>query len=85
MPVLVERRGNLPADDPRLTHAGEDDAAAAVVQQLDRAIEPIVETGNEREDRRGFGLEHLARQRAVSHASYLGSRAARIGSRPRVA
>ena len=63
VPVLVERRGDLPADDARLAHAGEDDAAAAVVQQLDGAIEPVVEARHQRENRRRFGFEHLPRER----------------------
>ena len=32
-------------------------------------VEPLVEALDEREDRGGFGLEHLARERAVSHRS----------------
>ncbi len=32
-----ERRGDLAADDAGLAHAGDDDAAAALAQQLDRA------------------------------------------------
>ena len=45
VPVLVERRGDLAADDARLAHAGEDDAAAAVAEQLDRAVEPARRAG----------------------------------------
>src|SRR5262249_41479628 len=65
----AQRGGDLAADDSRLAHAGEDDAAAALPQQLDGAVELPVETVDEREDRGGFRFEDLARERAaVSHA-----------------
>ncbi len=41
----------------------------ALAQQLDRALESLVEAIDEREDRGGLGLEHLARERAISHAA----------------
>ena len=33
------------------------------MQQLDGAIESVVEPRHQREDRRGFGFEHLPRER----------------------
>ena len=55
-----QRRGNLAADDARLAHAGDDDAAAAVEQELDGALEVAVDAVDEAEDRRRLGAEHLA-------------------------
>ena len=60
-----ERGGDLPADDARLAHAGDDDAAAAVEQQPDGALEAVVEPIDEREDRGRLGLQDLARERDV--------------------
>ena len=59
VPVLDERRRDLPRDDARLAHAGDDHAAAAVAQQLDGADEALVEALDEREDGVGLGPQHL--------------------------
>ena len=47
-----ERRRDLPADDARLAHAGEDHAAAAVAHQRDGGREALVEAIGERPARR---------------------------------
>ena len=57
-----ERRRDLAADDARLAHAGDDDAAAAVVEQLDRALEVAVDAIDQAEDRRRLGAQDLARE-----------------------
>ena len=62
-----QRRGDLPRDDARLAHARDDDAATAIAEQLDGPDEPGVEAVDQREDGRGLGLQHLARQREVGH------------------
>ena len=60
-----ERGRDLPADDARLAHAGDDDAAAAVEQQPHRALEAVVEAIDQRENGGRLGLQDLARQREV--------------------
>ena len=55
-----ERRRDLPADDARLAHAGDDDAAPAVEEQLDGALEVAVDAIDEAEDRGRFGAEDLS-------------------------
>ena len=45
VPVLDERRRDLPADDARLAHAGEEHAAAAVLQEVDRPREACRRAG----------------------------------------
>ena len=62
-----QRRRNLAADDARLAHAGQDDAAAAFAQELDGALESLVEAVDQREDRRRFGFEDFAGEREVTH------------------
>ncbi len=62
-----ERRGDLAADDARLAHAGDDDAAAAVADQRDGAREALVEPIDERPDGGRLGLQHLAGERQISH------------------
>src|SRR5436309_1182272 len=62
-----ERGGNLLADDAGLAHSGEDDASPAFLQQIDGAIESLVETLGKREDRGRFGLQNFAGERAISH------------------
>ena len=57
-----ERRRNLPADEAGLAHAGDDDAAVAVEEQLDGAFEVAVDAIDEAEDRGRFGPQHLARE-----------------------
>jgi hypothetical protein len=57
-----ERRRDLAADDPRLAHAGDDDAPAALAQHAHRAIETLVEAVDQREDGRRFRLQHVARE-----------------------
>ena len=42
-----ERRGDLASDQSRLAHAGDDHAPGAAAQELDRALEALVELGNE--------------------------------------
>ena len=63
-----ERRGDLPADDARLAHAGDDDAPLAFEQHPHGAIEALVEAIDERQDGRGLGLQDLARERAVGRS-----------------
>ncbi len=55
-----QRRRNLPADDARLAHAGDDDAAAAIVEELDGALEVLVDAVDEPEDGGGLRAEHRA-------------------------
>ena len=57
-----QRGGDLPADDAGLAHAGDDDAAAAVEEELDGALEVAVDAVDEAEDGGGLGAEHLARE-----------------------
>src|SRR5262245_57234380 len=77
-PGAVERGGNLLADDAGLAHAGQDHTSAAVQQQVDGAIESIVEPRYQREDRGGFGLENLTGECEISH-----ERMIRRGGSPR--
>ena len=72
-----QRRRNLAADDPRLAHAGDDHAAAALEQQPHRLLEALVEALDEREDRGRFRLQHLARERDVSGGEPVSPRPAR--------
>src|SRR5678815_3480703 len=63
-----ERGRDLPADDARLSHAGDNDAAATVEEQPHRLLEAVVEAIDQRENRRRLGLQDLPRQReAVSY------------------
>ena len=66
-PGARERRGDLARDDAGLAHPGDDDAAAAVAQQVDGAGEPLVHAVDEGEDGGGFGPEHLAGEFEVGH------------------
>ena len=79
-----QRRGDLAADDARLAHAGDDDAAAALEQQLDGALEVVVEAIDQAEDRRRLGAQHLAgeieRRSSVVGAHHRGSRAVSRGA-----
>ncbi len=65
-----QRCGNFPADDARFAHAGDDDASLALVQHPDGSIEVLVQPVDERRDSRGFGLQHLARERTVGRSRY---------------
>ena len=56
-PGAGESRGDLPGDDARFPHAGEDHAPGAGDQQFDGLVETMVETGNERRDRLGLRLQ----------------------------
>ena len=58
----AERRRDLVADDAGLAHPRHDDPAGALPEQLDGAIESLVETIDERQNRGGFRFEHLACQ-----------------------
>src|SRR5256885_8542771 len=49
-----ERCGQLAADDPGFPHPGDDDAAAAVVQEPHSGIETTVEPVDKRQDGRRF-------------------------------
>ncbi len=62
VPGARERRGDLPADDSGLAHAREDDAALAVAQEMDGLDESLIEPIDEREDRRGLGVQDFAGQ-----------------------
>ena len=55
-----QSRGDLSADDAGLAHAGDDDAAAALEQELDCALEMPVDAIDEPEDGGRFGAEYLA-------------------------
>jgi hypothetical protein len=57
-----EGRGNLPADDAGLAHACEDDAALAVAEEMDGTDESLIEPIDQREDRRGLGVQDFAGQ-----------------------
>ena len=57
-----EGRGNLPADDSGLAHARKDDAALAVAEEMDGADESLIEPIDQREDRRGLGVQDFAGQ-----------------------
>ena len=59
--------GDLLADDARLAHPRQDDAPAALTEQVDSPIEPLVEAIDERENRGGFGLKHFPGEAAISH------------------
>src|SRR5688572_22475635 len=68
-----ERRGDLPADDSGLAHAGHDHATLAVEQDPDGALEAPVQPVDEREDCGGLRLQHLpgegeVRRRRGAHA-----------------
>ena len=60
-----QRRRDLAADDAGLAHARDDDAPLAFVEHPHGAVEALVEAIDERQDGRGLGLQHLARERAV--------------------
>ena len=62
VPVLDSVAGELARDDAGLAHAGDDDAARAVVQQIERALEAVVELRDQAENRLRLGLEDAARQ-----------------------
>ena len=54
-----EGRRDLPADDARLAHAGDDHPAATVEEQLHRALEGAVDAVDQPEDRGRFDPEHF--------------------------
>ena len=60
-----QRRGDFAADDAGLAHARDDDAPLAFEEHAYRAVEVLVEAIDERQDGRSFGLQDLARERAV--------------------
>src|SRR5207247_4127834 len=62
-----QRRGNLTRDDPGLAHARQNHAAATASEVLDGSLELAVQSGDQIENRGGFGLEHLAGQGQISH------------------
>ena len=57
-PGRRECRCDLAADQPRLAHPGDDHSPAAAAQELDRALEALVEPGDEPEDRLGLDAQH---------------------------
>src|SRR5688572_1105382 len=57
-----QRGGDLAADDSRLAHAGDDDAAAALEEEANRPLEVAVEAVEKAEDGGRLGLQDLARQ-----------------------
>src|SRR5436309_11396184 len=57
-PRAGERRGHLPADDPRLADAGDDHLPATGEQVVERARECLVEAVAERAQRRPLDVEH---------------------------
>src|SRR5688572_23738880 len=60
-----QRCGNLAADDAGLAHARDDDAPAAFEQELDRLLELLVETVDQREDGVRLRLQDLAGDREI--------------------
>jgi hypothetical protein len=60
-----QRRRDLAADEPGLSHARHDDASLALAEQLHGAVESIVETIDEGQDGGGLGFEDLPRQRPI--------------------
>src|SRR5205823_4338553 len=78
-----QRRRDLAADDPRLAHAREHDASTTLPQELHRAIELAIQPPDERQNRRRFRLEDLARERQVRHWWARCGSAWRTETRPR--
>src|SRR5687768_107366 len=60
-----QRGRDLPADDSRLAHAGDDDLATALEQDADRTFEAVVDALDQRQDRRRFDLKNFSREREV--------------------
>src|SRR4029453_6122658 len=53
-----EGRRDLASDQPGLAHAGDDHATGAAAEQLDRALEALVELRDETQDGVGLETEH---------------------------
>ena len=85
VPVLEKRGRDLPADDARLAHARDDDAPAAVEQQVDGALETLVEAIDEREDGGRLRLQHSAGQVEIHAAQRPLIRRLQRGPRPALA
>jgi hypothetical protein len=62
VPVLEKRRGDLSADRSRLAHAGHDDAARALEEQLHGALEVAVRCDRPGRGSRPPRSEDLARE-----------------------
>ena len=65
-----ESCGNLSADDARLAHAGDDDAAPALEQELDSAFEMPVDAIDEPEDGGRLAAEAAGRGRVLTRSRW---------------
>ena len=78
-----ERGGELARDVPGLADAADHDAAAAAVEDVDRADERVRQPRGQRVDRARLGGEHAARQRERAGGLDAGRRSGRRRSPPK--
>ena len=82
MPVLESVAAILRQMMPDLPMPVTIDAAAAVEQDADRLLEALVEAIDERQDRRRFRLQDLAREREVDAGDAAHARAPEAATAP---
>src|SRR5690606_41792126 len=84
-PYTTLFRSQLVADDARLAHAGDDDAAAAALEQIERLLEALVDLWQQSEDRFAFGAQDFAGEclrveRRVGHGGSEDRKSTRLNS-----